>query len=62
MVSMATAWQETVNRKLGLFSPSADEGDPLAVSEDHIPQPCPPNSEPHLKWIRVRNTCVKELF
>ena len=53
MVSMATAWQETVHRRLGLFSPDPDEGDPLAVSEDNIPQPRPPDSLPHFKWIRV---------
>ena len=55
MVSMANAWQETVLRKLGIFTPDQDEGDPLAVSEDHVPHPAPPYSQPHRIWIQVRS-------
>ena len=53
LCEMSLAWQATVDQKLGLFSLDQDEGDPLAVSEDHVPQPKPPNVLPHLRWIRV---------
>ncbi|XP_076804178.1 phosphatidylinositol 4-kinase alpha-like [Clavelina lepadiformis] len=52
LCEMSLAWQATVDQKLGLFSLDQDEGDPLAVSEDHVPQPKPPNVLPHLRWIR----------
>nr|CAB3264847.1 phosphatidylinositol 4-kinase alpha-like [Phallusia mammillata] len=52
MSEMTSAWQVTVNRRMGIFAPDQDEGDPLAVSEDHVPQPRAPYVEPHSVWIK----------
>lgn len=51
MSEMSDAWETTITKKLGMFSIEQDEGDPLAVSEDHQPYPNPPCVLPHLLWI-----------
>ncbi|CAD6207905.1 GSCOCG00003162001-RA-CDS [Cotesia congregata] len=48
---MLAAWQHTVDKKMGLFSPETDEVNPLAVYEGCELSPNPPYVKPHEIWI-----------
>ncbi|XP_071790519.1 phosphatidylinositol 4-kinase alpha-like [Asterias amurensis] len=51
MREMAAAWQMTVERRMGMFSPDPDQPSPLAAaSGEDIPLPNPPNTAPHDIW------------
>uniref|UniRef100_H2ZBY1 1-phosphatidylinositol 4-kinase n=1 Tax=Ciona savignyi TaxID=51511 RepID=H2ZBY1_CIOSA len=52
MGEISLAWQSTIDHRMGIFAMDFDEGDPLAVSEDHSPHPRPPSSKPHSIWIK----------
>ncbi|XP_078486851.1 phosphatidylinositol 4-kinase alpha [Ciona intestinalis] len=52
MSELTSAWQATIDHRMGIFAPDMDEGDPLAVSEDHVPHPAPPCCKPHSLWIK----------
>ena len=54
MREMAAAWQMTVERRMGMFSPDPDQPSPLAAaSGEDIPLPNPPNTAPHDIWTLV---------
>ncbi|KAK3879548.1 hypothetical protein Pcinc_015884 [Petrolisthes cinctipes] len=52
MQEMISAWQESVDRRLGLFSPHANEVNPLAAYEGCKLEPCVPQVGPHDIWIK----------
>ncbi|XP_073997967.1 phosphatidylinositol 4-kinase III alpha isoform X1 [Rhodnius prolixus] len=56
---MVTAWQYTIDKKLGLFSDEIDEVSPLAVHEGCILQPQPPFVKPHDIWIQFVHELVE---
>lgn len=43
MIEMVGAWQATIDRRLGLFSPPLSEGQVLAFTENDPPRPNGPN-------------------
>ncbi|XP_075984283.1 phosphatidylinositol 4-kinase III alpha isoform X2 [Anticarsia gemmatalis] len=47
-----SAWQSTVDRKMGLFSKQHDEISPLAAHEGARLEPRPPFVAPHAVWVR----------
>ncbi|XP_024081194.1 phosphatidylinositol 4-kinase alpha isoform X2 [Cimex lectularius] len=49
---MITAWQYTIDKKLGLFSEDEEECSPLAPHEECILEPKPPFVKPHDIWIQ----------
>ncbi|KAL1122935.1 hypothetical protein AAG570_003260 [Ranatra chinensis] len=49
---MLTAWQYTVDKKLGLFSEETEEVSPLAAYEGCTLEPNPPFVRPHDIWIQ----------
>ncbi|CAH1390658.1 unnamed protein product [Nezara viridula] len=49
---MITAWQYTVDTKLGLFSEEKEEVSPLAAYEGCVLEPSPPFVKPHDIWIQ----------
>lgn len=49
---MCSAWNCTIQKKLGLFSHDEEEDSPLAVSEGCILQPRPPFVQPHGIWVQ----------
>ena len=53
MSEIAASWSMTIQKKMGIFSVDADEGNPLAVSEGVNLQPKPPSVKPHVLWIKV---------
>lgn len=59
---MVTAWQYTIDKKLGLFSDEIDEVSPLAVHEGCILQPQPPFVKPHDIWIQVCQYKISILY
>ena len=50
---MTSAWQMTVDLKLGLFSDDAAEKSPLVIYEGEVPRPNPPVVAPHSIWTKV---------
>ncbi|XP_063368926.1 phosphatidylinositol 4-kinase alpha isoform X2 [Cydia amplana] len=49
---MFAAWQCTVDRRMGLFSPQTEETSPLAAYEGSKLEPRPPFVAPHAVWVR----------
>ncbi|KAJ8312892.1 hypothetical protein KUTeg_010265 [Tegillarca granosa] len=47
---MGAAWQNIVDRKLGIFREDKPRKDPLAKAEDDVLGPDPPNAVPHQIW------------
>ncbi|XP_047033201.1 phosphatidylinositol 4-kinase alpha isoform X2 [Helicoverpa zea] len=52
MQEIFSAWQSTVDRKMGLFSKQQDEISPLAAHEGAKLEPRPPFVAPHAVWVR----------
>ncbi|XP_034943088.1 phosphatidylinositol 4-kinase alpha [Chelonus insularis] len=48
---MLSAWQYTVDKRMGLFSPEQEEVNPLAVYEGCELGPNPPYVKPHEIWV-----------
>ncbi|XP_077290371.1 phosphatidylinositol 4-kinase III alpha isoform X2 [Arctopsyche grandis] len=48
---MLSAWQYTVDKKMGLFSIQTEETSPLAAYEDCTLEPSPPFVAPHGVWV-----------
>lgn len=54
MQEIVAAWNATVDRKLGLFSPDPIQFDPLAPEENISFKPSPPYLGAHSHWVKVR--------
>lgn len=52
-VTCNTYFQESVDRRLGLFSQQVNEVNPLAAYEGCKLEPCVPQVGPHDIWIKV---------
>lgn len=51
-LEMVTAWNATIDRKLGLFAPEPALGDPLAISERHLLKANHPPIGAHHVWLK----------
>ena len=51
---MSSAWQMTVDLKLGLFAEDPMEESPLIIKEGVTPAPKPPFVMPHNMWTKVQ--------
>ena len=51
---MASAWNATIDRKLGLFAPDPPQTDPLTSSINSTLKPNPPYIGGHALWVKVR--------
>jgi len=52
MLEIASVWQCTIEKNLGIFEPAHSEGNVLAFLESDPPCPNPPNIAPHMAWVR----------
>lgn len=53
MQEIVFAWNTTVDRKLGLFSPDPTQANPLTPNEGVVFKPDPPYIGAHGQWIKV---------
>lgn len=52
LCEMNSAWQRTIDSKIGVFSPDAEECSPLIVGEDFKMKPAVCNAIPHKIWSK----------
>ena len=55
MQEMSSAWQMTVDIKLGLFAEDKMQESPLIIKEGETRKPNPPFVLPHNMWTKVSN-------
>ena len=53
LCEMSAAWQNTVDRKLGIFAEDKHKPDPLAKAEGEVLSTNPPFAKPHHIWTQV---------
>lgn len=56
---MLTAWQYTVDKRMGLFSKREEEVSPLAVYEGCVLEPHPPFVKPHDIWLQFISELIE---
>ncbi|XP_074644001.1 phosphatidylinositol 4-kinase alpha-like [Tubulanus polymorphus] len=59
MQENTSAWQMTIDLRLGIFSEDEKQMSPLAASEQNIPQPNPPMVAPHQNWSKFMGERVE---